>query len=273
MIKTDSHLHSWFSGDSDTPMEEMILSGIRSGLDSVCFTEHFDPDFPEAEDPGDFTLDFDAYEEEYLRLKKKYEDRIEILHGVEVGVQPHLARTCREFYEEYGDRYDFIIHSTHVVDRLDPYYGAYFASYSDPKKAVRNYFEVMLENLHTFDHYQTVAHLDYICRYEPLPRTPFHYEEYGEVIDPILEHIISRDKCLEVNTAGWKYGMEDPNPNRQILKRYFELGGRKITIGSDGHKPEHLAYDFSRLSPFLREIGFDRYIYFRKKEPCQIILQ
>ncbi len=272
MIKTDSHLHTSFSSDSDTPMEEMVLAAISAGMESICFTEHVDPDFPDTEEPLSFMIDFDRYETECQRLKDKYSGHICLLHGIELGIQPHLKQVCADLYTSYGDRYDFIIHSTHVVDRLDPYYGAYFAAYHDPKAAIKNYFQVMLKNLQVFQDYQTVGHLDYICRYEPAPRTPFFYDDYKDVIDPVLLHIIERDKCLEVNTAGWKYGMEDPNPNRQILKRYRELGGRKITIGSDGHAPNQLAYDYHRLPGFLKELGFDSYLFFEKKEAREIPL-
>ena len=50
MITADCHLHSSFSGDSDTPMEEMVLQGIAQGLDTMCFTEHNDFEYPDAED-------------------------------------------------------------------------------------------------------------------------------------------------------------------------------------------------------------------------------
>ena len=46
---SDSHLHSSFSSDSDTPMEEMIQTAISKGLSSMCFTEHQDLDFPPGE--------------------------------------------------------------------------------------------------------------------------------------------------------------------------------------------------------------------------------
>lgn len=253
-------------------MEDMIRAAIRAGLDSICFTEHVDPDFPPTEEPFDFMIDFDAYEAEFQRLYGIYGDQIRLFHGIELGIQPHLKDTCAGLYDRYGARYDYIIHSTHVVDRLDPYYGAYFASYRDPKEAVKHYFRIMLRNLQVFRDYQSVGHLDYICRYEPAPRTPFLYEDYKDVIDPVLIHIIEQDKCLEVNTAGWKYGMEDPNPNRQILLRYRQLGGNKITIGSDGHKPDQLAYDYHRLPGFLKDLGFDSYLFFEKKKAREIPL-
>ena len=50
--------------------------------------------------------------------------------------------------------------------------------------------------------------------------------------------IIENGKGIEVNTAGLKYGMSDPNPHHEIIKRYMELGGEIITIGSDGHCPK-----------------------------------
>lgn len=53
-----------------------------------------------------------------------------------------------------------------------------------------------------------------------------------------------------MNTAGLKYGMSDPNPHHEIIKRYMELGGEIITIGSDGHCPKHMAYDFCKLPVF-----------------------
>ena len=45
-ILTDYHLHTFYSGDSQTPMEEMIEKGISQGMETLCFTEHMDMDFP-----------------------------------------------------------------------------------------------------------------------------------------------------------------------------------------------------------------------------------
>ena len=46
-ILWDCHMHSSFSADSDTPMEEMIQTAADQGLTGICFTEHFDPDYPD----------------------------------------------------------------------------------------------------------------------------------------------------------------------------------------------------------------------------------
>ena len=43
-------MHSSFSADSDTDMENMIKGAISRGLEGVCFTEHLDPDYPPTPD-------------------------------------------------------------------------------------------------------------------------------------------------------------------------------------------------------------------------------
>ncbi len=36
-IRSDFHMHSYHSGDSDTPMEDQIRAALSLGLSSVCW--------------------------------------------------------------------------------------------------------------------------------------------------------------------------------------------------------------------------------------------
>lgn len=271
MIKTDTHLHSSLSSDSQASMESMVQGGIALGMKTLCFTEHYDMDFPEIPSGLDFSLDFDAYYEEWSRLKEQYGDRIELLHGIELGVQPHLGSQLNAFYEEYGNRYDFIISSCHLVERLDPYYPELFDKYG-PVEGMRRYFETSYENLKCFNRFQSVGHLDYASRYIKDPDWKFHYADYGDILDKILTWIIDNGKALEINTSGLKAGLPWPNPHMEILQQYRSFGGRRITIGSDAHRPEHMAYDYYRLPEILAQIGFDRYEIYRKQVACPVML-
>ena len=113
-IPADFHMHSSHSGDSDTPMEDMILQGIRQGLQYMCFTEHNDFDFPDSEEgPGtQFLLNVDSYLYDLLKYKEKYADRIQILFGVELGLQPSCLRQNAVLAKSYD--FDFIIGSSHI---------------------------------------------------------------------------------------------------------------------------------------------------------------
>ena len=87
-----------------------------------------------------------------------------------------------------------------------------------------------------------------------------------EVADEIMRSLIAQGKGIELNTAGFKYGLPFAHPHPEILKRYKELGGEIITIGSDAHKPEHIAYDFDRAKEVLEECGFKYYTEFKERK-------
>ena len=277
MIIADMHTHSSFSGDSETPMEVQLKEAIRLGLKYYCFTDHEDLYYPEIQDENGnpvniFSLNIPAYLDKIKELKAAYKDKINALTGIELG----LCKKALPEYETFlkNNNFDFVIASIHLIDSMDPYYPEFWL-YHDSKKAVKRYFEIMLEMINNFTDFDTLGHLDYIFRYiRDEAGNPgdgnYSYREYAGLIDPILNRIIELDKALEVNTAGYKYGLGAPNPQANVLKRYKKLGGTKITIGSDGHKPEHLAYDFDKCEALLKELGFDGYYIFENRQPRKI---
>jgi histidinol-phosphatase (PHP family) len=103
-------------------------------------------------------------------------------------------------------------------------------------------------------------------RYGPNKNQFYTYGKYADVIDEILRSLIEKGKGIELNTAGFKYGLGHPNPTEDILRRYRELGGEIITIGADGHKPEHVAYDFKKVPEILRAAGFSYYTVFKQRK-------
>ena len=92
-------------------------------------------------------------------------------------------------------------------------------------------------------------------------------EKYAQEIDEILKKVIAMGKGIELNTAGWKYGLAFCHPHPEILCRYKELGGEIITVGSDAHKPEHVAYDFQKAADVLKACGFKYYTEFQDRKP------
>jgi histidinol-phosphatase (PHP family) len=149
---------------------------------------------------------------------------------------------------------------------MDPYDGIYFSQFT-PSEGLTRYFDTILNNLKTFPQFQSVGHLDYVARYLPTPRPDFRYGDYQDVLDAILTTVIDAGKGIEVNTSGLKSGLPWPNPHMDILKRYRELGGEIITIGSDAHQPEHMAYAYDQLPGILTTAGFRYYTLYREKKP------
>ena len=258
----DTHMHTHHSGDSEAPMEEMIAAARNKGLDGICITDHLDYDYPN--DPSLFLLDFPSYVGEVKAMQQKYEEKFPILLGIEVGLQPQVVETINRTVKSFP--FDFVIGSSHVVHGIDPYYSEYYDGRTE-EEAYREYFTSILENLHTEADFDVYGHIDYVVRYGPDKNRFYSYEKYADVIDEILRTLISMGKGIEINTAGFKYGLGHPNPTEAVLKRYRKLGGEIITIGADAHKPEHVAYDFEKIPEILQNAGFSYYTVFKNRKP------
>ena len=63
--------------------------------------------------------------------------------------------------------------------------------------------------------------------------------------------IINKNIKLEINTANLAKGFTFPNPHTNIIKRYKELGGEYITIGSDAHKACDIGYGFDKVENLI----------------------
>lgn len=258
----DTHMHTRFSGDSEADPADMVREAIRRGLGGICITDHLDYDYPD--DPEGFLLDFDHYQPEISALREQFSDRLPVLFGIELGLQPHLAGQHHEILKKYD--FDFVIGSSHVVHGVDPYYPHYYEGRTEAA-AYREYFESILENIAAFDEFDVYGHIDYVVRYGPHKNADYTYERFADVIDEILKQLITRGKGIELNMAGFKYGLGHPNPTEAVLKRYRELGGEIITIGADGHRPEHIAWDYEKVPALLSEAGFDYFTVFQKRKP------
>jgi len=279
----DQHMHSSFSDDSDTPPSDMVARAEELGLGGLTFTDHLDWDYREK--IGRFDLDLPRYEKEINEIKTAHKDATDaffkkdcgkgcgVLYGLELGLQEHLVDRHKKLLQDY--HYDFVIGSIHVVHGVDPYYAPYYEGRT-VKESYDEYFLTMIDNLQAFPYVDTLGHLDYIARYgrrhvgDKEGLCP--YEKYKTLIDPVLDFIIQKGICLEVNSGAYRCNMTEPNPESEVLKAYYKMGGRKITLGADAHFTEHVALEFGRVRSLLKDIGFSSYFVFRDRTPYEFPL-
>lgn len=258
----DMHMHTHFSGDSDANSCELAQKACDIGLSGICFTDHLDIDYKET--PGLFDLDIPTYQKEIAQVKSLFLDKLDIGWGIELGLQPYLAEQNAKIIAE--NPFDFVIGSTHVIKQVDIYFPPYYEGRSEDD-CYREYFEETLKNAQSNVDFDVYGHLDYVVRYGPNKNKYYSYEKFADVIDEILRTLISKGKGIELNMAGFKYGLGHAHPTIETLKRYKELGGEIITIGSDGHKPEQIAWEFEKVPSILKEAGFDYFTTFKNRKP------
>ncbi len=263
MYKADSHVHSNFSGDSMEKLENIIERAIELGMDEITITDHLDIDFPG--EVNIFGLDVKEYIETLKALKKEYKNNIKINIGIELGLQPHLKEEYKEIFQ--CKDIDFIIGSSHCVKGMDVADRKFFEKYSKDE-AHRIYFEEILENIDIFPEISIYGHLDFINRYGRDVYDDYkkiNFEMHKEIIDKILKKLIEKGIGIEINTSALRYGLRDFHPCRKILKRYKELGGKIITIGSDSHRALDIMRDFDKAREVLKEIGFENFCTFENR--------
>lgn len=257
----DMHIHSRFSGDSKANPMEIAQKAYDIGLTGICFTDHLDMDY--RENPELFLLDIPAYKKEISLVQETFIDKLPIGCGIELGLQPHIAEENNKVIQE--NNFDFVIGSTHVVNHIDIYYPSFYEGRSEDE-CYRQYFEETLINAKSDVDFDVYGHLDYIVRYGPNKNQFYSYNKFSDVIDEILRTLIEKGKGIELNTAGLKYGLGHAHPTIDILKRYKELGGEIITIGSDGHAPEQIAWDFEKAPAILKEAGFEYFTIYKERK-------
>lgn len=244
------------------PAKDGILSAIKAGLGGLIFTDHLDLDYPNAK--FEYTFDF-ATRSEYLDLMcKEFDEKIKIFKGVELGFQPHVVAQACEIVNKYD--FDFVINSIHVVDKIDVCHKNFHES--DTKKNVfMRYLNAIYESVDKFDDFDVVGHIGYLCRYVPYADKSLKYVDYSDILDAIFKRVIEKGKGIEVNTAGYFYKLGFPHPDIDSLRRYKELGGEILSVGSDAHGAERIGDCFEVVLEQLSSVGFKYVSYFEKRKP------
>ena len=269
MVIFDSHTHNINSHDGEQTPEEQLNSAIEKGFKGYAITDHCELE--------------ELYWEEYCKehipisikkakeLKELYKDKIIISVGVEMGSSIFEPERANKIIAE--NSLDFILASCHCPKGMGDYCKY---DYSKLKSRIpdilKNYFEI-LEQTSALCDFDSLSHLNYPIRYIsgnygiPVDLTP-----YISTIKKIMENLIKRDKALEINTSGFRQKIGVCLPNAEIINIYKNMGGKLITIGSDAHRSSDMGKDFDRTCKLLKECGFDRYYYYQKREPIEIII-
>ena len=73
--------------------------------------------------------------------------------------------------------------------------------------------------------------------------------------------------------AGVLYCFNKLSPEVDVLKRFKELGGKYVSVGSDAHYAEHLAADIDMAYNAALEAGFDSITFFQKRTPIEMKIE
>jgi len=268
-LPLDAHLHTNLSPDSDVPIDVYAEQAVELGIAEIAITDHVDFE-PGAPAHGYATF---AEREHVVRAAaERWADRgVAIRFGVELtydrtwhdDVRDHLAR----------HRYDFTIGSVH--DRVgSPYAPSRVAAWV-AGRSLREVVAPMFDEVEAAARsglFDVIGHIDVVKRYLHPYVTAADLAAVPELYEPILRALVDSGTALEVNTSGLRHGVAETYPSPAIVQRYRAMGGRAVTVGSDGHRAEHFAWALDDGYAAVAAAGFEALTFRRGGQPVSIDL-
>lgn len=242
----DYHMHSTVSFDGKDTPEKMAQAAVAAGLKEICFTDHIDHE-PGAEKE---IMVFDAqhYHAAYDHLEVP---GLKIRRGMEFGLKPDNQEELRQDLQKAD--FDFVLGSVHFVDDLDVYLEPYWQGKTQ-REAYQIHLERTLECVQAHDDFDVLGHLTFIskCRANPTKEL-VKYEEYRQIIDEILRELARKGKGMEMNTSGVDR-CGGFLPTADFFRRFRELGGEIVTVGSDAHSFDRVGQYSGTACEILKDI-------------------
>ncbi len=262
----DSHTHSNFSPDSSMTIKEALVAAEKIGLAGLAFTDHLDLKTPD----GDMRFAFDPADQQREALLHRQNSKVDLLSGVEIGLQPENLKETKEYLSNY--KFDTIIASIHFVDGVDPYKGDYYQGLQK-REAYGRYLELIYELTRLYPDFDILGHYDYISRYAPYTTRSLYYREFPDNFDAILNSLSQNGKSIEINTNTYRLrNGETPILDLNIFKRFRELGGEFVSIGSDAHTSERIGEQFEYYLHQLKSCGFKYITHFKERKAVPVRL-
>lgn len=267
MIPTDYHMHSTHSADGHASVREMCEAAVEAGLVEIGFAEHLDFD---RDDPHYGFLDDAAYTEAIAEAQAAFAGRLAVRKGVEFDFRT-------EFGEEPGEvlasmDFDYLMGSVHTAAGRQIWNLA-----DDPPSdaALRDLLAAYLEEVEALaasGWCHVIGHFDYVYKQMPDRVAALRDEAYWEAVDRVLARCIAGGVAIEINTHHILDRGLGMAADGDILARYAALGGRRIVVGSDAHRPSDVAHGFTQAEVALRAAGFTEITGFERGRPGAVPL-
>lgn len=244
---------------------------MKQGLIEIGFCEHADFD------PRDRTCGFFEYapfRHQVEAQRERYGNSLVIRAAVEVTYQASRDEEIRAFLKD--KELDYVIGSVHLVEDSREWAMIseegmcenYFAQRS-VREAYQPYFAEVRQAVQS-GLFNLIGHLDVVKRYGVRCYGPFDLSLFADEVRDILNLAVERGVGLEINTSGLRQAPRETYPGLEVLRRYRELGGRILTVGSDAHSVEDLGKGIVEALDLARGAGFEAVTLFEKRQPRQL---
>ncbi len=258
---SDSHTHSECSFDGTDSVIMLCEQASALEMYSITITDHCEcNEYFEKNVRDDITRSV----MQINKARAMYHDRLHVYTGIELG-QPTQDTAAAKDALSLAD-YDFVLGSLHNLRGEQDFY---FLEYTQDSayELLDRYYDELLE-LAQQNMFDCMSHLDYPLRYiKGNSKLNIDLSIYNERLDAVLETVIKNDKGIEINTSGLRHIIGRTLPDISVVKRFRELGGKYVTIGSDAHRWGDIGSGIENGLDILLECGYTHFTIYEKHTP------
>jgi histidinol-phosphatase (PHP family) len=268
-LPVDCHLHTDLSPDSDVPIDVYCGLAVERGIRELAITDHVDFD---PRDPAYRYRDFATRERTVREAADRWSSTgLAVRFGAEVTYNRRWEDDVRRHLRDHA--YDFTIGSVH--DWPDsPYRSTGIAAWvaaTPLDEVLQPYFEEVTAAARSglFD---TIGHLDVVKRYLHPHVAASALAGAPELFEQSLRALVESGTALEVNTSGLRHDAGETYPAPWVVEWYRELGGTRLTIGSDAHRKNHFAYGLDAGYRVAARAGVEHLAFRRGGDTVKVAL-
>lgn len=266
MFLVDYHMHSKYSFDGHEEIQAICEMAINRGMKEIAITDHCDI---YTNRPYTFILNCEQLYPQLREAAQKYEGRLKVRVGVELGQPQVNPEAAKRFLEEYS--LDFVIGSVHNMER-DQDVAEYDFDHLDCAEVYGRYLDWLTVLAESFD-YDVMGHVTYPLRYMARAGYRVDVRPFEERIRELYKIIIKRNKGIELNTSGLYQEIQETMPSPEMLKWYRECGGEILTIGSDAHYLKHVGLPIRQGMEIVKQAGFRYITVFENRKPLFVPIE
>ena len=261
----DMHVHTDNSPDGVHSPMFICEQAVEKNLRAIAFCDHCEVDqfFQQKYNNVVFHSFFECTKSRFA-----FEGQLLVLLGIEIAQPFHDINLANSIIKKHN--YDVVLGSIHHPKGFDTDVKNIPYDKIDVYKFMKDYFGELCQ-LAQWKECDIMAHITCpMRRIQGRYNIDFDYSKIQDEVDTLLEIMIKNDKVLEINTSGLRQQIGRTMPDVNILKRYKQLGGKYVSIGSDAHSAYDVGAGVREGMLLAKECGFDTLSFFVERQMLEI---
>ena len=225
----DTHVHTDNSPDGHHSAMYMCECAEMAGLRAIAFTDHVESDAYRRDHYDRVALQSFI---DVTKARSAFRGKLLVCAGVELGQPMYDVATSEEILANLP--YDMVIGSVHNFQNEQDFMYLDYSQW-DITDLMNKYFDELIK-LARWAKFDTLAHMTYPLRYIVGEHgMPVDMSKFSDKVDEILSLLVKNEKALEINTSGLRQKLGKTMPEEDVVRRFKQLGGEFVTVGSDAH--------------------------------------